>query len=120
MTTINVDRLPYVDEPAPAEIESAVRDFIRGDFSCWRRWPLDTGMEPSVEDVNSLIQGVAKATVAEVEGIIGELETMRDMLRAEGDRVQREFASYVSGNQALTASLQLVAENLAGRARSTG
>jgi predicted ATP-dependent protease len=61
---------------------------------------------------------VGKATVGEIERIIGELETIRDLLRAEGDRVQREFAKYVSGSQAMTAAVQLVAEKLTGHAHS--
>jgi hypothetical protein len=115
MTTIKVDGLPDVDvdQPATAELESEVRDFVRRDFPTRRPRHGDASVEIGVENLNLPIHGVAVALVEEIERIIGELQTMRDMLRDEGDRVQRELTGYASGSQATMASLKLVAENLA-------
>ncbi len=49
----------------------------------------------------------------EIERVIGELTTVRDLLRNEGERVQREITGYASLSQAAMTSMKIIADSLA-------
>jgi hypothetical protein len=68
--------------------------------------------EVSVNIVNSLIQRVAGASIREIENLISELESLRDLLHAEGKRVQREISGYAQLSQAAMNSTRLIADNV--------
>ena len=65
-----------------------------------------------VHNVNSLIQRVAGASIAEIENLISELESLRDLLHAEGQRVQREISSYAQLSHAAMKSTRMIADNV--------
>ena len=109
------ERLSEIDEAAAAavanEVEGEIREFVRRDVSVFRRGRPETG-EPAA-DINSLIQRVSGASLIEVERVINELTQVRDMLRSEGERVQREIAGYASLSQAAMTSMKIIADSLA-------
>ena len=105
---------------AVSEVEAGIRDFVRNDVAYLRRPPAltpDTALEPSTEatvtNVNSLIQRVAGTSLSEIENLIGELESLRDLLHAEGQRVQREISGYAQLSQAAMKSTRMIADNVA-------
>ncbi len=49
----------------------------------------------------------------EIEKLIAELQSLRDYLQNEGQRVQREITEYAHMSQAATKSTKIIAENLA-------
>ena len=112
MTAIKPDRLGEIDQAAASEFEGEIREFVRRDVSFWRRQRQEPGTDVVVESVNSVIQRVSGASVEEIERVIGELQGMRDMLRAEGERVQREIAGYAHLSQAAMASMKIMSESL--------
>ncbi|MFK4586009.1 hypothetical protein ABIF55_001423 [Bradyrhizobium diazoefficiens] len=77
------------------------------------RPPLDPSAEATVTNVNSLIQRVAGTSLAEIENLISELESLRDLLHAEGQRVQREISGYAQLSQAAMKSTRMIADNVA-------
>src|SRR5262245_59017551 len=93
---------------AVSEVEAGIRDFVRNDIAYLRRPmavnspepTLDPGAEATVNNVNSLIQRVAGTSLSEIENLISELEALRDLLHAEGQRVQREISGYAQLSQA--------------------
>jgi|SoiMethySBSTD1v2_1073268.scaffolds.fasta_scaffold832690_2 hypothetical protein len=94
------------------EVEGEIRDFIRRDVSYLRRpreANADTG---AVDSINALIQRVSGASVDEIDRVISELQHVRDTLRREGERVQREISGYAGLSQAAMASMKVIAENL--------
>jgi ABC-type transporter Mla subunit MlaD len=111
---------PNVD--AVSEVEAGIRDFVRNDVAYLRRPALgtassgDTGLEPSAEatvnNVNSLIQRVAGSSLSEIEHLISELESLRDLLHSEGQRVQREISGYAQLSQAAMKSTRMIADNV--------
>jgi hypothetical protein len=113
---------PEVDSnlAAVSEVEAGIRDFVRNDVAYLRRPPTltpeTTALEPSTEatvnNVNSLIQRVAGTSLAEIENLIGELESLRDLLHAEGQRVQREISGYAQLSQAAMKSTRMIADNV--------
>jgi hypothetical protein len=107
---------------AVSEVEAGIRDFVRNDIAYLRR-PASTppstettALEPSheatVNNVNSLIQRVAGTSLGEIENLIGELESLRDLLHAEGQRVQREISGYAQLSQAAMKSTRMIADNV--------
>jgi hypothetical protein len=107
---------------AVSEVEAGIRDFVRNDIAYLRRPVSLTSPEPAATDpatndaavnnVNSLIQRVAGTSLSEIENLIGELESLRDVLHAEGQRVQREISSYAQLSQAAMKSTRMIAENV--------
>ena len=108
------------DLAAVSEVEAGIRDFVRNDIAYLRRpavaspetAPLDASAEATVNNVNSLIQRVAGTSLAEIEKLISELESLRDLLHAEGQRVQREISGYAQLSQAAMKSTRMIADNV--------
>ena len=73
----------------------------------------ETTPESAVNSVNSLIQRVAGTSLSEIENLISELESLRELLHAEGQRVQREIAGYAQLSQAAMKSTRMIADNVA-------
>ena len=104
---------------AVSEVEAGIRDFVRNDIAYLRRpsvvanaEPLEPNNEATVNNVNSLIQRVAGSSLAEIENLISELESLRDLLHAEGQRVQREISGYAQLSQAAMKSTRMIADNV--------
>ena len=106
---------------AVSEVEAGIRDFVRNDIAYLRRPAsgpsiAETALEPSAEatvnNVNSLIQRVAGTSLTEIENLISELESLRDLLHAEGQRVQREISGYAQLSQAAMKSTRMIADNV--------
>jgi hypothetical protein len=107
---------------AVSEVEAGIRDFVRNDVAYLRRpaagalngtdTPLESSTETTVNSVNSLIQRVAGTSLAEIENLISELEGLRDLLHAEGQRVQREISGYAQLSQAAMKSTRMIADNV--------
>jgi hypothetical protein len=107
---------------AASEVEAGIRDFVRNDVAYLRRpvpgqvvsdSPLEANHEATVNSVNSLIQRVAGTSLAEIENLVSELEGLRELLHAEGQRVQREISGYAQLSQAAMKSTRLIADNVA-------
>jgi hypothetical protein len=108
------------DHAAVSEVEAGIRDFVRNDIAYLRRpmavnateATLDPNAEATVNNVNSLIQRVAGTSLSEIENLISELEALRDVLHAEGQRVQREISGYAQLSQAAMKSTRMIADNV--------
>ena len=105
-------------DQASGEFEGEIREFVRKDVAPWRKRP-ETPPEPPAENVSMLVQRVAGATLSEIDHVIEELRGMREFLRSEGDRVQREIAGYATVSQAAAASMKVISESMA-QWRSSG
>ena len=129
MTAIRSEKVESIESTeedsnlaAVSEVEAGIRDFVRNDIAYLRRAPsmlsstesgLEPGTEATVNNVNSLIQRVAGTSLGEIENLISELEGLRDLLHAEGQRVQREISGYAQLSQAAMKSTRMIADNVA-------
>ena len=133
MTAIRSEKIESTEVQDPnldavSEVEAGIRDFVRNDVAYLRRpapgllGSTDTALEPATEatvnNVNSLIQRVAGTSLSEIENLISELESLRDLLHAEGQRVQREISGYAQLSQAAMKSTRMIADNVAQWKRS--
>jgi hypothetical protein len=127
MNAIRSEKIESTEEDsnldAVSEVEAGIRDFVRNDVAYLRRpggpgvpSTAEPALEPSTEatvnNVNSLIQRVAGTSLSEIENLISELESLRDLLHAEGQRVQREISGYAQLSQAAMKSTRMIADNV--------
>jgi hypothetical protein len=66
----------------------------------------------STESLDALIQRVAGASMDEIDHVIRELESMREMLRNEGERVSQQIAGYAALCQASTTAMKIFSNSL--------
>jgi hypothetical protein len=66
----------------------------------------------SAEHLNKIFQRVATDSLENIDRVIFDLESVRDMLRKEGTRVSREVSGYANLNEAAMAAMKVIAENL--------
>ena len=115
-----IEEADDVDNAAVSQVEDGIREFVRNDIAYLRRpqvaspdtAPVDPNAEATVNNVNSLIQRVAGTSLAEIEKLIAELESLRDLLHAEGQRVQREISGYAQLSHAAMKSTRMIADNV--------
>jgi hypothetical protein len=94
------------------DFEADLRDVVRRDVVRWRRPRPDNGAV-ATDNVSTLVQRVAGQSVNEIENVISELQVVRDILRAEGDRLRRDLNSYASINQSAMSSMKIISESMA-------
>ena len=104
------DKLGDVDKAVTA-FEGEIREFVRRDVSVQQR-PTATPADSGAESLNALIRRVSGASLDEIDRVIGELQTVRDMLRSEGDRVSREVAGYASLSHAAMTAMKVIGDSL--------
>src|SRR5450759_505973 len=66
----------------------------------------------AAEELNAVVRRVASMSLAEIDQIIRELESVRDMMRNEGARVSREIAGYASLNHEAVTAMQVLADSI--------
>lgn len=94
-----------------ANVEGEIREFVRRDVVGGRRMPTDTN-EFGAGNISFLVERVAGTSIKEIDHLIAELQIVRDFLQAEGERVQREIASYAQASQAAMASAKIIADSM--------
>jgi hypothetical protein len=67
----------------------------------------------SAETLDTLIRRIAGTSMDEIDGVIRELESTREMLRREGERISREIAGYAGLCQASTNAVKMIANSIA-------
>ena len=112
MNSITPGQLADEDLPSAAGFEGEIREFVRKDVAPWRRRQEPASEAPG-ESISMLVQRVAGASMSEIDNVVEELRGMREFLRSEGERVQREIAGYATVSQTAAASMKVIAESMA-------
>jgi hypothetical protein len=100
-----------MDKTGEAQVEGEIREFVRRDVATLRR-PPENDSEMVASNIGNLLQRVAGTSVKEIDKLIAELQTLREMLHNEGARVQREIVEYAALSQAAMQSTRIIAESL--------
>jgi hypothetical protein len=100
-----------IDKTVEAQVEGEIREFVRRDVAPLRRQP-ENDSEMVASNIGNLLQRVAGTSVKEIDKLIAELQTLREMLHSEGARVQREIVEYAALSQAAMQSTRIIAESL--------
>jgi hypothetical protein len=100
------------NEPSEMELEGEIREFVSRDVvsNVGRRPENETELVAS--NINSVLQRVTATSVQEIDALISELESSRDMLHSEAARVQREIVQYSTLIQGALHSTKIIAESL--------
>jgi hypothetical protein len=107
------EKLGAISEAAASAFEGEIREFVRRDVA--PRRPAagsDANLEPVADNLNALIRRVSGASMEEIDRVIAELQTVRDMLRHEGERVSREIAGYASLSHAAMTAMKVIGESV--------
>jgi len=112
MTFLKTRESAEVETSAETEMEGEIRDFVRRDVATSLRRQPESDSEAVANNIGALLQRVAGTSVQEIEKLIGELQTLRDMLQTEAARVQREIVEYATLSQAAMQSTKIIAESL--------
>jgi hypothetical protein len=88
-------------------VEGEIRDMVRRDL---RRRP--DPAEISADHFNSLIERAAGTSLKEIDGLIAELQSVRNFLMTEGERVQRELTNYARASEAALSSVKIITESM--------
>jgi hypothetical protein len=99
------------EQASQAQVEGEIREFVRRDVTMLRRSP-ENESEMVANNVASLLQRVAGTSVRDIDKLIVELQTLRDLLQAEGARVQREIVEFASLSQGAMQSTRIITESL--------
>jgi len=111
---------------AAAKVESDIREFVRRDQFAPRRLregpaaalpnapqlPDAKASPQTTSDINDLIRRVSGGSMEEIDKVIQELQSVREMLRSEGERVTREISGYASLNAAAMTAIKIIAESM--------
>ena len=100
------------EQESPSEFEGEIREFIRRDVAHLRRAVPEGAGEQAVTSINSLLDRVSGSSVTEIDALIADLSNVRDFLKNEGERVQREIASYAQLSQVAMTSVKIIAESM--------
>jgi hypothetical protein len=95
--------------------ERMVHELPRRDISIYRKRPPEPVPSPEsiVGHASSIMQRVAVTSVGEIESLMAELERLRDFVRQEGIRIQREIEGYARLSEEATKSTRIIAESVA-------
>jgi hypothetical protein len=63
------------------------------------RQPESSDGDMSGEQLGNLLRQVSKTSVGEIDGLLGELQTLRRKLQTDGDRIQRDIAEHAELSQ---------------------
>src|SRR5450755_4305278 len=66
----------------------------------------------AAEDLNAAVRRIASMAFVEIDQIIRELESVREMMRNEGARVSREIAGYASLSHDGVTAMQVLANSI--------
>ena len=66
----------------------------------------------ATENLNVMIRNAAIDSMEEIDRVIRELESVRDMLLNEGARISREVNRYASVKRAAATAMEAISENL--------
>ena len=100
-----------VGKTVETQVEGEIREFVRRDVAPQQRQP-EHDSEMVASNIGNLLQRVAGTSVKEIDKLVAELQTLREMLQNEGARVQREIVEYASLSQAAMQSTRIIAESL--------
>lgn len=107
-------RLGDINPSTNQGFEGEIREFIRRDVSMRRPTRSeDGGNDAGVESISNLIDRVSGASVEEIDRLVAQLQSMREMLHREGERVRRELTGYAGLSQSAMTSMKIISDTLA-------
>jgi hypothetical protein len=99
-------------DQAVEELDREIREFVRHEVVANPGRQPENESELVASNINSLLQRVTATSLQEIDSLITELESSRDMLQSEAARVQHEIVQYSTLSQAALQSTKIITESL--------
>ena len=99
-------------EATVEKLDLEIREFVRQEVVTNPAHQPENESELVASNINSLLQRVTATSAQEIDKLITELESSRDMLQSEAARVQREIIQYSALSQAALHSTKIITESL--------
>ena len=68
--------------------------------------------EMSGEHLGTLLRQVSKTSVGEIDGLVGELQTLRRKLQTDGDRIHRDIAEHAELSQQVMQLTKIISDSV--------
>ena len=117
---LQIERSPEEAVAATSAVEGELREFVRRDLTTSHKFRLETFADSAASEVATLISRMADASVTEIDKLLDELQSVRDYLQAEGERVEREAARYAQVSQTALASVRIITDSMGQWKGATG
>jgi hypothetical protein len=101
-----------LDKPIESAVAAEIREFARRNVATPRQ-PLQVDSELVANSISTLLQSVAGSSgPAEIDRLMAEMHTLRDLLQAESARIQREITEYAHLSQSAMQTTKIITESL--------
>jgi len=99
-----------IDKPAETEVEGSIRELVRRDSTTFRQPEGES--ETAANNLGSLLRRVSGTSTREIDDLIDELQSLREKLQADGNRVQRDIVQYAELNQSVVQLTKIISESV--------
>jgi hypothetical protein len=100
-----------LDKSTDTEVEGNIRELVRRD-SAGLRQSGENDSEMIASNVGSLLRRVTGTSTREIDNLINELQNLREKLRTDGSRVQRDIVEYSALSQSVMQLTKIISESL--------
>jgi len=102
------DAIDLDDKAAPG-VEIGIGTLVGGEIDARQPTP-DAVNEHDAQGLTSLISQVSNQSTSQIDSLITELHEVRNYLRIEGKRIQREITQYALLNQSAMSSTKIISD----------
>ena len=80
--------------------------------------PRDTDGKIPAENLSEMLGRVSETSMGEIDNLAGEFQRLREKLRSDGERIQREIEEYTGLSKQATQLTQIIYESM-GKIRAS-
>jgi hypothetical protein len=118
MSVLRADRSRQDAVVVTSAVEGELRKMAPLEVTLTSKFRSET--DEGANEVSTLISRIAGTSVTEIDRLLDQLRSVRDYLQAEGERVEREAASYVQVSQTALASVRIITDSMGAWKGKTG
>lgn len=98
-----------IEKSAEVELEGKIHELARRESALSRT---DGDSELATYNLSTLFRRVSVNSTSEIDNLISELQTLREKLRADGDRVERDIVEYAARSQSVVEMTRIISESM--------
>ena len=99
-----------IERQDETEVEGKIHELVRRDRVSLRQ--ADGDGASAANDLSTLLRRVSAQSAGEIDGLIGELQLLREKLLADGSRVERDIVEYASLGQSVIEMTKIITESM--------
>ena len=93
-------------------VQSEIRDSVEKEKVVSQHSKIHVHIETDAERIRSTLVRMTSNSIHELEGLVSELQEVREFLKSEGERVERTFMNYAQLNQSALAAIKIISETV--------